>query len=64
MYTDRQMPIDRRAYASTGDFVRNLFYVMSLLLFVAPSAAFADQTVEIATDVAGLLIFHPDDLAL
>lgn len=63
MYTDRQMSIDRLAYASTGDFVRKLFYVMSLLLFVAPSAAFADQTIEIATDVAGLLIFHPDDLA-
>ncbi|MFK3780312.1 DUF6386 family protein [Agrobacterium sp. NPDC089420] len=43
--------------------MRKLIHAITSLLFVAPPAAAADRTIEIDTDVAGFLIFHPDDLA-
>ena len=43
--------------------MRKLIHAIASLLFVAPPATAADRTVEIGTDVAGFLIFHPDDLA-
>ncbi|UXN75998.1 hypothetical protein N8D56_25040 (plasmid) [Devosia sp. A8/3-2] len=43
--------------------MRKLIRAITSVLFVAPTIAAADQTVEIGTDVAGFLIFHPDDLA-
>ena len=43
--------------------MRNLFRTLLSLLVSVPLVAAANQSIEIGTDIAEFLIFHPDDLA-